>query len=662
MSGAMSNPSEAFADAFAALRTNSSCVGRGFVGTNCSGDTSPPNACTSCTGVRDIDFARHQTPQPFTIATAAQCPISGTGPCGKAQQCEGQILSQTIWDLANRDLAATLPLETSRELAMQLLLHGSGSVSNWYQCVSGSGGCAATSGYLQLLVADDNNGNLSDGTPHMAAIHSAFARHGIACPTPTVVSSGCVGTPSVAPVVTAAPRDGAIALSWTSVPAAQSYRVYRGDGVRGCADGKELAATTTGTSFLDSGLRNGRSYAYHIVPVGPSATCFGPGSACASATPVPGGNATLVEGEADVLDINGDGDGILEDCEVSDYRIPFTNLGTVAAANVRITAASSPSHPQTQILTSLPLTVAASQPSCATNEASVRFRPSGLASGAPFQLRVIWTSDDLGGSTRMTTLAFDQTQSGPSSCGTPVLRADPSSLSFDVQRWNGGAAQTVQLVLSNTGSDTIAAANLSATLMGGAQFAIGTPIGMPIAPGATATLPVTFDPSSAGAFSDVLRLSLDHDNPAQADVTVSLTGTGTASLQTFTPSSLDLGSALVGATVSANLDLGNAGTATLNFGGAPAALTFEGGASDDFRFGSLGCDGLGACDPIPSALTPGGSATLVVRCTPSALGPRATNLVVGSDDPASPRTAILSCTGTMPLPNLIFANGFENEL
>ena len=34
-------------------------------------------------------------------------------------------------------------------------------------------GCAATGGYLQVLAADDDNGNINDGTPHMQAIRAA---------------------------------------------------------------------------------------------------------------------------------------------------------------------------------------------------------------------------------------------------------------------------------------------------------------------------------------------------------------------------------------------------------------------------------------------------------------------------------------------------------
>jgi hypothetical protein len=41
--------------------------------------------------------------------------------------------------------------------------------------------CAATTVMQQLRVTDDDDGNLANGTPHAAAIFSAFNRHNITC-------------------------------------------------------------------------------------------------------------------------------------------------------------------------------------------------------------------------------------------------------------------------------------------------------------------------------------------------------------------------------------------------------------------------------------------------------------------------------------------------
>ena len=138
---------------------------------------------------REIDWALHTQNTPLTITLLqAQCPAGGGGPCGREEHCEGQITSQAVWDFWNRDLTAApfnYTLDRSREIATLLSFRGSGSVTSWYSCSQGSGGCAATTGYMGYLAADDDNGNLNDGTPHMTALHTAFNRHGIACATPT---------------------------------------------------------------------------------------------------------------------------------------------------------------------------------------------------------------------------------------------------------------------------------------------------------------------------------------------------------------------------------------------------------------------------------------------------------------------------------------------
>ena len=97
---------ETYGDFTAVLATHSSCIGNGFIqGTNCGGYG---NACTSCSGVRDIDWAKHtdNTPHtPFNF-TRTNCPFRPgyVGPCGREGHCESQIASEALWDLANRDL------------------------------------------------------------------------------------------------------------------------------------------------------------------------------------------------------------------------------------------------------------------------------------------------------------------------------------------------------------------------------------------------------------------------------------------------------------------------------------------------------------------------------------------------------------------------------
>jgi hypothetical protein len=121
----------------------------------------------------------------------------------------------------------------------------------------------------------------------MSAIFAAFNRHQIACNTPAVVNSGCAGGPTTAPVATAVPsatQAAAADVTWTAVPGAANYNVYRTEGTNGCNFGKIKVGTTSGTTFTEAGLLDGRQYFYSVMPVGSNASCFGPMSACSTTT------------------------------------------------------------------------------------------------------------------------------------------------------------------------------------------------------------------------------------------------------------------------------------------------------------------------------------------------------------------------------------------
>ena len=103
----------------------------------------------------------------------------------------------------------SLDSQTAFIVGNKLFYQGSGNIGAWHACTCGStsSGCGATNGYMQWITADDDNGNLNDGTPHMTAIFNAFNRHGIACATPAAQNSGCAGGPTAAaPTLTGDPR------------------------------------------------------------------------------------------------------------------------------------------------------------------------------------------------------------------------------------------------------------------------------------------------------------------------------------------------------------------------------------------------------------------------------------------------------------------------
>lgn len=279
----ISNPGEGIADTYAALRLSQSCIGRGFFQSGqCSGYGDP---CLSCTGIRDIDWANHASGLPHDVDWAQ-------ANCGGIPHCLGHLNSESTWDLYTRDLPGTYGFESNRslEITTRITYIGAGNVSTWFittgNCENTTGcGCAATGGYLQYLAADDDNGNTADGTPHMNALFDAFERHQIHCTTPAVQDSGCAGRPTVAPVVTGSPGPTTVTLSWGAVPNATRYKVYRTDGEHQCAFGKTLAGETTGLSFQDTGLQDGRDYSYIVAGFPASNSCMGPASACVTLQP-----------------------------------------------------------------------------------------------------------------------------------------------------------------------------------------------------------------------------------------------------------------------------------------------------------------------------------------------------------------------------------------
>ena len=194
--------------------------------------------------------------------------------------------------------------------ANKLFYQGSGNIGAWHACNCGgtSDGCGATNGYMQWLAADDDNGNLNDGTPHMTAIFAAFNRHGIACATPTPVNSGCASGPTAAPTLTVtARRLRELGLSWNAVPAPPATGCSAAEGFAGCNFGKardrhrHRAPATRTPRWPTAG-----QYCYNVVAAGSNAACFGPASNCACVQPAcaaPSGTPALAgpnDGSSDV--------------------------------------------------------------------------------------------------------------------------------------------------------------------------------------------------------------------------------------------------------------------------------------------------------------------------------------------------------------------------
>jgi Zn-dependent metalloprotease len=134
---------EGLSDYFAATITDQPGIGRGFFG--------PGTTLRTTDNTQRVDFAG----------------------CAGEVHCVGNAISGALWDLRGR-LIASEGAAFGERLA-DSLFH-----------FAGYGGAAWHDDYvLDLLVVDDDDGTLLNGTPHFDAICAAFTPRGFACPAVT---------------------------------------------------------------------------------------------------------------------------------------------------------------------------------------------------------------------------------------------------------------------------------------------------------------------------------------------------------------------------------------------------------------------------------------------------------------------------------------------
>ena len=277
--------SEAYADVTAALMLHDSCMGPGFRTTNCGGYG---DACTSCTGVRDIDWAKHVSNTPHTPDNFNR-PFCGS--CnGGFPHCESYVASESIWDLAVRDL----PNPGSAEawgITERLWYLSRPTATHAYTCNTSSipwtsDGCSTGSWWRTMRAADDDDGNLANGTPHSCQLFAAFNRHGIACPSDpgaNVCFSGCA--PPAQPTLSLTPGNRQVTIAWSSSGPGVTYDVFRSEA--GCDSGfVKIADGIAGAGHFDFDVANNLTYSYRVVAhASGNGACAAPPTECQQAMP-----------------------------------------------------------------------------------------------------------------------------------------------------------------------------------------------------------------------------------------------------------------------------------------------------------------------------------------------------------------------------------------
>ena len=283
---------EAYGDTLAFLTTHNSCIGSGFLtdGSFCGGYG---DECTACTGVRDVDWGKHDAATPHTVDNfiRTDCPADSSyeGPCGEEGHCESYVATEAIWDFANRDHSS--PGSTAAWNLLERLWFGSRpTASSAFTCdTSGatwlSDGCASGTLWRTMRAVDDDDGDLTNGTPHSAELFAALDRHGIACSSDAgATTSYAACTPPAVPTVTITASSYSMSLSWTDSGVGMVYDVFRNE--TGCDTGfQRIADDVATTSYVDNETNPISPYTYLVVahPAGNEACSSAP-SSCQSKT------------------------------------------------------------------------------------------------------------------------------------------------------------------------------------------------------------------------------------------------------------------------------------------------------------------------------------------------------------------------------------------
>jgi len=218
---------------------------------------------------------------------------------------------------------------------------------------------------------------------------------------------------------------------------------------------------------------------------------------------------------------------------------------------------------------------------------------------------------------------------GTGAAATPVVIFSPTSIDFGSQPV-GTPSNGWTVTLNNT-SSTAATFASPLAITGSGDFTETNNCGTGLAANSTCNIVVVFTPSSAAVITGQLSVLL---TGSSTPLTVSLTGTGTSSAPVviFSPTSIDFGSQTIGTT-------SNAWTVTLsNTSGTAAALTTPLALTGSPAFAMINYCGT----TLPAYST----CNVQITFTPSAAGAVTGSLVALVNGVSTPLTVSLTGTGT----------------
>ncbi len=241
---------------------------------------------------------------------------------GDSVHCIGQLYGQAAWEL-------------SRALIDRHGNHTGWRVSErlFYTSLPDAGTYlpeGPLSLYAAYLMADDDDGNLANGTPHATEIHEAFARHGIA-EEPLPSSPAC--EPPAQPTHWVETECDALRIHWTPVDGATRYEILRSELLEDTAYGSRARLAGSASEYLDTEIAPGVDYWYTVMAVDDV------GCESSVESPVSGrlpGRALLnVAGVVVNDDTRGNRSGSPDPGEEIELTLRLENLGDIDARNVQ---------------------------------------------------------------------------------------------------------------------------------------------------------------------------------------------------------------------------------------------------------------------------------------------------------------------------------------
>jgi hypothetical protein len=307
--------------------------------------------------VRDLDEkAPGRTDHPLTPAECPTCATItvSTNDCGSSSHCNGEISGQATWHLLQNLLTGTdyitgaampagnpaLSAEQARWLIERLLIAGGPPMQTDVPTMPG------VSVYDAVMLMDDDDANLANGTPHAAYINAAFAHHEIDESPQVIDSANCTAPSDPVPDITL-DRDTTtglpvVSIDWTPVGGATSFDVYRNT-LAGEAF-FPIAQDLPGGPILDTGVEIGVTYRYFVAAVETGGcAAISPGGSIVDVAIEPAELAIQSAVATESL-VGADGDGLIEPGERVSVQITLEELGGMDDAT-SVTAALSSTSP-----------------------------------------------------------------------------------------------------------------------------------------------------------------------------------------------------------------------------------------------------------------------------------------------------------------------------